>query len=166
VGSPVDAPLDAEQIRAFLEVMEPSASFAYLPGRRACDIAVGFRSARPGYGPWRRFGSWAWRWMLRVAFRMWLRDFNWICMYRRSVFEKIDFEADDFMALPEILARARRAGLVLQQVACPMIEEAPGRASVPHRATPVAALVGTLRLWRRLSFAAPRPTSAVHEPRT
>ncbi len=166
VGSPVYAPLDAEQIRAFLEVMEPSASFAYLPGRRACDIAVGFRRGRRGYGLWRRVGSWGYRWMLRVALRMWLRDFTWICMYRRSVFETIDFESDDFMALPEILARARRAGLVLQQIDCPMRAEAPDRAPVPRRATPFAAFTGTVRLWLRLNFGTQKPASPIREPRT
>lgn len=152
VGSPVDSPLDAGQIQAFHETMEPQAAFAYLPGKAACDVAVGYRIGRPGYGAFTRFASWGYRWMMRIGFLTFLRDFNWICMYRRSVFDKVRFEADDFIALPEILFRAKRAGLVLKQVPCPMQARRHGRGTVGRPRMLVQAFTGITRLWLKLTF--------------
>ena len=155
VGSPADSPLDAAQIRRFHETMEPQAAFAYLPGSRACDIAVGFRPARAGYRPWTRFMSWGYRWMLRLMFRMWLRDFNWICMYRREALERVAFTRDDFVALPEILIKAKRAGLRLVSVPCPMRARRTGRASVGRPRMLWTVLTGTLALWSEVTFRRP-----------
>ncbi len=84
VGSPVDSPLGREQLGAFHDAIEARGIYA---GSDPGDVAVGFRLERVGYTWWMRIGSWIYRMLLRVSFRMWLRDFNWISMYRRSVFE-------------------------------------------------------------------------------
>lgn len=155
VESPVDAPLDAAQIQAFLETMEPQAAFAYLPGKRAADVAVGFRVSRPGHKRWVRLCSWVYRWMLRAAFWTWVRDFNWISMYRRSVFERVAIENDDFLAVPEILVKAKKAGLVLRQVPCPMRARAPGRGTARSPSMLVRAFTGMIRLWWRVKLGQP-----------
>ncbi|HXI01988.1 MAG TPA: glycosyltransferase family 2 protein [Candidatus Saccharimonadales bacterium] len=158
VVSPVGSPLDAEQIRSFHEAMEPQARFSYLPGQRACDIAVGFRRVRAGYRPWMRFAAWGYRMTMRVLFRMWLRDFTWICMYRRRVLDSIPFEEDSFVALPEILVRAKRSGLVLRQVPCPMRARRDGKGPAGSPAMLRTAITGMLRIWWRIP--AGRPGSA------
>jgi hypothetical protein len=152
VGSPVDSPLTAQQIGAFHDTMEPRASYSYFPGKAACDIAVGFRLRRPGYRWWMRTCSWIYRVMLRVLFLVWLRDFNWICMYRREVFQKISIESDTFVALPEILVKAKRAGLVLRQVPCPMQARRSGRGTVARPRMLFVAFAAMTRLWLRVTF--------------
>ncbi len=152
VGSPADSPLDAPQIRAFHEAMEARASYADFPGTAACDIAVGFRPERAGYKAWMRFCSAVYRWMLRIAFWTWLRDFNWICMYRRRVFEVVSIEFDAFVALPEILVKAKRAGFSLRQVPCPMKPRKVGKGTVGRPQVLFKAFANMVRLWLRVTF--------------
>jgi cellulose synthase/poly-beta-1,6-N-acetylglucosamine synthase-like glycosyltransferase len=143
VGSPADSPLDAPQLRAFHETMEAQA---------ACDIAVGFRPERAGYKAWMRFCSAVYRWMLRIAFWTWLRDFNWICMYRRRVFEVVSIEFDAFVALPEILVKAKRAGFSLCQVPCSMKPRKVGKGTVGKPQILFKAFANMVRLWVRVTF--------------
>jgi glycosyltransferase involved in cell wall biosynthesis len=157
VGSPADSPLDADQIRAFFEMMEPQAAFSYLPGSRACDIAIGYRPRREGYRAWTRAASWIYRWMLRILFRAWVRDFNWISMYRRTLFERITIENDSFLAIPEIILKAKRAGMLLRQVPCPMRARRTGRGTVGRPRMLVTAFTGMIRLWVRLTFGPATP---------
>jgi cellulose synthase/poly-beta-1,6-N-acetylglucosamine synthase-like glycosyltransferase len=152
VGSPADSPLDTAQLQAFRDTMEARGSYSYLPGQAACDIAVGFRPDRPGYRSWMRFCSGAYRWMLRILFWTWLRDFNWISMYRRSVFESVSIEFDGFVALPEILVKARRAGFRLRQVSCPMKPRRVGRGTVSRPQVLFGAFANMVRLWLRVTF--------------
>ena len=111
VGSPVDSPLDRDQLQAFHDTME-----------------------------------------LRISFRTCLRDFNWICMYRRSIFEKVTIEFDGFSALPEILVKAKRAGFTLKQVPCPMRARKVGKGTVGRPSILIKAFAEFLRLWLRLTF--------------
>lgn len=152
IGSPVDSPLDADQLRAFHDTMEARASYSYFPGKGPCDIAVGFRSERSGYKWWMRFCSAVYKWMLRVAFRAWILDFNWICMYRRSVFERISIEFDGPVALPEILVKAKRAGFSLQHVPCEMKARKVGRGTVGRPSILFKTFAAFSRLWWKVTF--------------
>lgn len=152
VGSPVDSPLDGDQLRLFHDTMEATASYSYFPGKSACDVAVGFRAERAGYKWWMSVCSWVYRIMLRMAFWMWLRDFNWICMYRRRIFERVTIECDGFAALPEILVKAKRAGFALRQVPCPMRARKAGKGTVGRPRILFKATADFFRLWVRLTF--------------
>jgi len=157
VGSPVDSPLDGDQLRAFHDTIEARASYSYFPGKAACDVAVGFREQRAGYKWWMSVCSWIYRMMLRASFRMWLRDFNWICMYRRSIFERVAIEFDGFAALPEILVKAKRAGFRLRQVPCPMKARKVGRGTVGRPKILFKATADFFRLWAKLTFSSSAP---------
>ena len=148
-GSPVDSPLDRQQLRAFHDAIEARGSYA---GSGPGDVAVGFRPEHAGYTWWMRIGSWIYRMLLRVAFRMWLRDFTWNCMYRRSVFEKVTIQSDGFAALPEILVKAKRAGFKLKQVPCPMKVRERGKGTIGRPSVLIGAFVAFLRLWISLTF--------------
>ena len=149
VGSPVDSPLDREQLRAFHDAIEARGSYA---GSGPGDVAVGYRPEHVGYKWWMRIGSWIYRMLLRTAFRMWLRDFNWICMYRRSVFETVTIQRDGFSVLPEILVKANRAGFKLRQVPCPMKPRERGKGTVGRPSFLIEALAEFVRLWIGLTF--------------
>jgi glycosyltransferase involved in cell wall biosynthesis len=152
VGSPVDSPLHRDQLQAFHDTLEARATYSYFPGSSACDVAVGFRPQRLGYKWWMTICSWIYRMMLRISFRTWLRDFNWICMYRRSIFEKVKIEFDGFSALPEILVKAKRAGFKLKQVPCPMTARKVGKGTVGKPGILIKAFTEFVRLWIRLTF--------------
>ncbi len=137
VGSPVDSPLGPNQIRAFRDAME---------GPPPCDVVVGYRPDRPGYRPWMRFGSRVYRLMLRWTLGVDLKDFNWISMYRRTVFDHVSIEFDRFIALPEILAKAGRAGLAFRQIPCPMQPRRSGKGTVGRPRVVWRASMDLLRL--------------------
>ncbi len=162
VGSPVDSPLGREQLRAFHDAIEARGIYA---GGGPGDVAVGFRLERAGYTWWMRIGSWIYRMLLRISFRMWLRDFNWICMYRRSVFEKVTIQRDGFSVLPEILVKAKRAGFKLKQVPCPMKARKVGKGTVGRPSVLFRAFAEFVRLWLTLTFGGGKPPSPLPSKR-
>ncbi|MBI1850951.1 MAG: glycosyltransferase family 2 protein [Planctomycetes bacterium] len=126
---PVDCPLRPEEFRALYE------------GCGRADIAVGFRDGRPGYPDWLRFASSIYHSLLRVALGVRLRDYNWCCGYRREIFESLPFHFDGIIALPEILARAHRAGLKLVEVPVGMRPRTVGKGTVRR-----------IRVWTKLAI--------------
>jgi glycosyltransferase involved in cell wall biosynthesis len=126
---PVDCPLRPEEFRALYE------------GCGRADVAVGYREGRPGYPAWLRFASSVYHAMLRVVLGVKLRDYNWCCGYRREMFGSVPIRFDGIVALPEILARAHRAGMTLVEVPVGMRPRTAGKGTVRR-----------IRVWSKLAM--------------
>lgn len=139
IVSPVDSPLRAEELRA------------YVATTAGCDVVVGRRDRRAGYTWWMRAGAAAYPALLRVLFRVPLHDFNWIHLYRKQIFERITIEYGGIVFLAEVLIKAHDAGFRLRELPVRMQARTTGRPTISrprviwHTATRVLALWWRLR---------------------
>lgn len=90
-----------------------------LPGfyraRRGADLVVGLRSDRRDYPLWRRGLSLAYIRVLRALTGTRVRQFNYLQLWRRSIFDRLAVSSRGVFVTAEIILRAERAGLVVAQ---------------------------------------------------
>ena len=81
------------------------------------DIIAAVRSSRPGYSPYRIVASIVHRHLLHLLFPLKLRDYNFVQLYPRSVWEAIRVEARSTAFLtPEAMIRAYDMGYRIREV--------------------------------------------------
>jgi glycosyltransferase involved in cell wall biosynthesis len=133
---PVDSPLDAHQIKSFLQAINHA------------DIVVGYRSNRPGYKWWMSFASKVYYLMIRTLFGLRLRDYNWIHLYRKRVFDKVQITCKGIVYLPEVLVKAADLGYSIVEIPMEMKPRAHGKATVSKPRVIVKTFFDLLGLWR------------------
>lgn len=115
---PVDSPLSADQIRAYLAVSSPDV------------IVVGYRPQRLGYAGWQHFGSGVYHWLACRLLGLRLRDINWIHLYPTRLFSEIEIEFSGIVYLAEVLAKGRGRGYRFVEVESPMSARLKGVATI------------------------------------
>jgi glycosyltransferase involved in cell wall biosynthesis len=143
--SPVDSPLRATEVRAYVTAAE------------GCDVVVGRRHGRIGYTWWMRLGAAVYPVMLRILFGVPLHDFNWIHLYRRHIFERVTVEFGGIVFLAEVLIKAYDAGFRLREIPVRMEARPTGQASIRRPGVIWHTLCGVVRLWWQLRGPGGRP---------
>jgi glycosyltransferase involved in cell wall biosynthesis len=95
---PADSPLTEEVFTAFNKNIGKA------------DILVSYRRERIGYS-WRMLlNSYIYHWLISNLFSIKLKDYNWIHLYHRKIFDKdnIQIEYDGIFMLAEILIKAQK----------------------------------------------------------
>lgn len=93
------------------------------------DVVVGYRTARPGYSPLMRVNSSVYTYVVSRLFRIHLRDFNYVHMYRRRVLASLKWRTTRIFWLAEALIRARDAGYAIMQVPAVVRARTAGKAT-------------------------------------
>lgn len=93
---PVDSPMDAETLAAFMKAAPHT------------DVVASYRVKRVGYTLRMRINSWVYHQMISAIFGMNLKDYNWIHLYRRSIFDKVAFTSKGIFMLAEVLIEANK----------------------------------------------------------
>jgi glycosyltransferase involved in cell wall biosynthesis len=88
----------------------------YIDASRECDLVVGIRSDRRDYSITRKFVSLVNIALIKLLFGMKERQFNYIHMYRREMFERMSIGSRGVFITAEIMIRARDLGYRLQEV--------------------------------------------------
>lgn len=101
---PVDSPIDRETLLPFL-TLAPNT-----------DVIASYRIARVGYTLQMRFNSWVYHKMVRALFGLKLRDYNWIHLYRRAIFQKVNFRSRGIFMMVELLVEAHRNGYRISEI--------------------------------------------------
>jgi glycosyltransferase involved in cell wall biosynthesis len=102
----------------------------YIVAAQVADVVVGVCSDRSDYSMFRRLVSWANIQAIRVLFRMPLRQYNYISMYRTEVLNRIDVEyVCSAFFFAEILIKARDLGARLVEVDVAYVPRASGKAT-------------------------------------
>jgi glycosyltransferase involved in cell wall biosynthesis len=101
---PADLAIDPDQINDFLAAADKA------------DIALGIRSDRSDCSPARRIVSLVNISLIRRLFRMPQRQFNFVAMYRRSIFGRFEICSSSHFFHAEILIKARDAGFSITEV--------------------------------------------------
>ncbi len=117
---PVDNPLTDKEVQPFLSRMSQS------------DIVLGVRPERVGYPMIPRFASYVYnRVLVPLLFGIRFRDINWIQMWRRQPFDEgiLQIQCKGMMFLLELLVRAKRHNLRIEEVSLPMKKRVHGKAT-------------------------------------
>lgn len=101
-----------------------------LPHVERNDIVVGYRRHRQDT-VLRRFLSFGYNLVVRLLFDLDVRDVDCAFkVFRREVFDRIQIESPRFFVNTEILAKARRLGLTIEQVGVPHLRRLEGLSKV------------------------------------
>ncbi len=100
---PADHQFDASDLEKFLEVCDET------------DIISSYRIKRQD--PWvRSFVSGFYNRYMRIAHGVTLKDLNWVKMFKRDIFNKIDIETHGFSVDAEIVVKAIALGYRVKQI--------------------------------------------------
>lgn len=132
---PADLAMDPGQVARFLEAKEGT------------DIVLGIRSDRRDVPPLRRLVSEVNIRLIRTLFRMPHRQFNYITMYRHTVFDGMAITSTSVFFHAEILIKARDAGYRIRELEVTYVPRPHGTSSTGSPRVLLAALTETLRFW-------------------
>ncbi len=122
-----------------------------LPATANADIVVAVRKARAGYSSYRRLTSVVNLALLRTLFfDIRLRDYNFVQLYPKSVWERVKVEARSTAFLtPEALIRAHDLGYRLQEVEIEYLPRLHGSASSGKPKVIIRSLKDMFRFWAK-----------------
>jgi glycosyltransferase involved in cell wall biosynthesis len=132
-----DTPYTREHIQPFVAALGTA------------DTLVGVRAHRIGYNPLMRFNSWLYHKLVRLLFRLPLRDVNWTCVYRADLLKKIDIEESGIPMLLEVLLKMRDLGGTFKEVEMDQPAREGGVASASRFRVMWRTGMGFIRVWRR-----------------
>lgn len=137
---PVDSPLDRETLSRLLGVLNGH------------DIVVGYRRERLGYSLRMKINSRVFHKLVRMMFRLRLKDYNWIHLYRKSIFSHpaMDFRSKGILMLAEVLVRASRLGFSLAEVEVRQRARLTGTATASKLSTVFKTFAEMMSLYREL----------------
>lgn len=101
---PVDSPMDAETLAPFLAAAPTT------------DVVASYRVKRVGYTLRMRFNSWAYHVLIGLVFRLKLKDYNWIHLYRRAIFDKVRYQSKGIFMMAEVLVEAHKHGYRIAEI--------------------------------------------------
>jgi dolichol-phosphate mannosyltransferase len=112
------------------------------------DIVVAVRKSRAGYSAWRVFLSGVNRLLLRTLFPLRLRDYNFVQLYPRSVWQSVKVEARSTAFLtPETLIRAHDLGYRIREIEIEYHPRTSGKASAGKPSVILKSLADLARFW-------------------
>jgi glycosyltransferase involved in cell wall biosynthesis len=114
---PVDSPIDVPTLNSFLSV--------------CCkyDVVLSYRLERVGYSKVMLFNSMLYHKVVSILFNLKIRDYNWIHLYRKSIFGKIDFDANGIFMLAEVVIRASQNNMQIAEVSVVQMQRISGVAT-------------------------------------
>ena len=97
------------------------------------DMVVGYRADRKDK-PLRKFISRVYNFIIRVVFRLRVRDIDCAFkLFRRSVFDRVKIRSERFLVDTEILVRAKRAGFNIVETGVKHMPRTRGKSTVSPR---------------------------------
>ncbi len=113
------------------------------------DVLVSYRKERRGYSVLMKFNSIVFHALVSVLFNMQLRDYNWIHMYHRRIFDegKIVITYPGIFMLSEVLIKAKRKGYTFYEFEVEQNERLTGIASASRLPTMAKTLFDIFHFW-------------------
>lgn len=82
---------------------------------REVDLVLTYRKRRNDYTLYRKFLSLCLTMMIRMLFGLRYRDYNWVHIYKKSIFSKLKIKSKGVFFLGEIVIRAHRQNLKIAE---------------------------------------------------
>ncbi len=132
---PVDSPLTEDTFYAFEKHFGEA------------DILIGYRIERKGYNQWMKLNSKVFHFLVSMLFRMKLKDYNWIHLYRNKIFKEggIQIQFDGLFMLAEVLIKATKKGYTIKEFPVEQQQRLTGIASASKLINVIRALGDILK---------------------
>lgn len=101
---PADSPMDPETLAPFVNAAPYT------------DVIASYRVRRVGYTLRMRFNSWAYHKLIYHVFGLKLKDYNWIHLYRKNVFDKVQYNSLGIFMMAEVLVEAHKQGYRIAEI--------------------------------------------------
>lgn len=119
----------------------------YIESGKTADVIIGLRSDRRDYSFFRKIISYVNIYLIRLLFRMKEHQFNYINMYRRSIFNHIKIESQSVFITAEIIIKAKYAGFRLKEVKISYVPRAFGKSSTGSIKVITQTFLDMMKLW-------------------
>jgi glycosyltransferase involved in cell wall biosynthesis len=129
--------------------MDLSDLHKYFDAAADADVVVGLRSDRRDYSGFRKLVSAVNIALIRLLFGMRIRQFNYIHLYKRRIFEEIAIESKGVFMTAEVLIKARDLGYRLVEVEIGYLPRKAGTASSGRPKVIAKTAWEMLRFWVR-----------------
>ena len=130
--------------------LEPQAIGRYLAAAPDADIVAGYTGPRSDYTLYRSLVSWANGALLRLLFRLPIRNFNYIHLYRSSLLRGIRLQyTHSAMLYAEIFVKAKHRGARIVQIPIPYVPRETGVATGAKPSLILKTGRDMIRLWFR-----------------
>lgn len=73
---------------------------------KEADLVLTYRKNRSDYNIYRKFISWCLAVLIRILFGLKYKDYNWVHIYRKNIFSKIEIKSNGVFFLGEIVIKA------------------------------------------------------------
>jgi len=124
----------------------------YFDAAEEADVVVGLRSDRRDYSAFRRLVSVANIALIRLLFGMRVRQFNYIHLYKRRIFERIEIETRSVFMTAEVLIKARDLGYRLTEVEVGYVPRTTGRGACGRPGVIARTVWDLARFWVRWAW--------------
>ncbi len=126
---PADSPLDIYTANSFFNNTENA------------SIIIGYRKERKGYSLRMKLNSIVFHQVVSGLFKIKLRDYNWIHLYKREIFNNIEIKSEGLFMLAEVLIKAKNNNIEIFEVEVEQKQRLTGIAT----ASKFSAILQTLR---------------------
>ena len=119
-----------------------------LPHMAKVDVAVASRNGRPGYSIYRLLLSFMNLLLIKCLFKIRLRDFNFIQIYKKKVIDscEIDSVSPGFVA-PEMIIRAGDRGFKIKEFSIDYHPRKSGKSVMGHPKIVMSSLKEMVHFW-------------------
>lgn len=101
----------------------------YLSAAKDAELVIGIRSDRSDYSLLRKINSYVYIWLIKLLFQMKHRQFNYVHLYQRRIFDHIDVWSDGVFITAEIMIRGRDYGYNIKEIEIDYVPRTSGKAS-------------------------------------
>jgi glycosyltransferase involved in cell wall biosynthesis len=138
---PADIAIDLTQLHRYLEL-----------ARAGAHVVVGLRSDRRDYSLYRKINSYGYIALVKLLYGMPQRQFNYVHLYRRDIFDRIEVESTGVFITAEILIKARDLGYAIAEVEVGYVPRVTGQASCGKPKVVAKAAGDLFRFWPRWAW--------------
>ncbi len=111
------------------------------------DLVITYRTGRTDYTLYRKFLSRCLTILLRLLLGLSFRDYNWVHIYRKNIFSKIDIKSRGVFFLGEIVIKAHRLGLKIVEAESVYRPRLSGTSKTVKFKSVCKASLDMLRIW-------------------
>ena len=101
----------------------------YLEAAKEAELVIGIRSDRSDYSFLRKINSFVYIGLVKLLFRMKQRQFNYVHLYQRRIFENLEVWSEGVFITAEIMIRGRDYGYKIKEVEIDYVPRTRGKAS-------------------------------------
>ena len=116
------------------------------------DLVLTYRGKREDYNPYRHLLSNSLMISMRIFFGLKFKDYNWVHIYKRSLFDNIKVKSKGVFYLAEIVVRANQNGVKILEARAKYHPRSTGYSKNARLKIVIKTLIDLLKLWKELKI--------------